>query len=148
MSVVINQTEKVYNVTVNQSLKQINTNIITRPKQLTVEISSLGKRGFDGKSAYELAVENGFVGTEDEWLESLKSTGESKIYQEIPNGLLNGINPTFTTANDFVAGTLEVFLNGSLQRIINDYQVIGNNTIVLNFSPFTNENILINYIKL
>ncbi len=26
----------------------------------------------DGKSAYEVAVENGFVGTEAQWLESLK----------------------------------------------------------------------------
>ena len=28
--------------------------------------------GQDGKSAYEIAVENGFEGTEQEWLESLK----------------------------------------------------------------------------
>lgn len=28
--------------------------------------------GADGKSAYEVAVENGFEGTESEWLESLK----------------------------------------------------------------------------
>lgn len=28
--------------------------------------------GVDGKSAYEIAVDNGFVGTEEEWLESLK----------------------------------------------------------------------------
>ena len=26
-----------------------------------------------GKSAYQIAVDNGFVGTEQEWLESLKS---------------------------------------------------------------------------
>lgn len=31
-----------------------------------------GADGVDGKSAYELAVENGFVGTEQEWLESLR----------------------------------------------------------------------------
>lgn len=30
-----------------------------------------GKDGEDGKSAYEIAVDNGFVGTEAEWLESL-----------------------------------------------------------------------------
>lgn len=30
-----------------------------------------------GKSAYEIAVKNGFKGTEQEWLESLKVTGES-----------------------------------------------------------------------
>ena len=31
-----------------------------------------GPEGSDGKSAYEIAVEGGFVGTEAEWLESLK----------------------------------------------------------------------------
>lgn len=35
--------------------------------------------GVDGKSAYQIAVDNGFVGTEAEWLESLKAT-------EIKNG--------------------------------------------------------------
>ena len=28
--------------------------------------------GIDGKSAYELAVENGYIGTEEEWISSLK----------------------------------------------------------------------------
>ena len=31
-----------------------------------------GKNGADGKSAYEIALKNGFEGTEPEWLESLK----------------------------------------------------------------------------
>lgn len=33
-----------------------------------------GADGNDGKSAYELAVDNGYVGTEEEWLTSLKGT--------------------------------------------------------------------------
>lgn len=31
-----------------------------------------GPPGEEGKSAYEIAVENGFIGTEEEWLESLR----------------------------------------------------------------------------
>lgn len=31
-----------------------------------------GKEGKDGKSAYEIACENGFEGTEEEWLDSLQ----------------------------------------------------------------------------
>ncbi|MBO4572489.1 MAG: leucine-rich repeat protein [Clostridia bacterium] len=31
-----------------------------------------GSNGIDGKSAYEIAVENGYTGTESEWLESLR----------------------------------------------------------------------------
>ena len=34
-------------------------------------IGSGGGSGTNGKSAYEIAVDNGFVGTETEWLESL-----------------------------------------------------------------------------
>lgn len=39
--------------------------------QLLKAIEEAGK-GADGKSAYEIAVEHGYVGTEEEWLESLK----------------------------------------------------------------------------
>ena len=31
-----------------------------------------GSKGKDGKSAYEIAVEHGYQGTEEQWLESLK----------------------------------------------------------------------------
>lgn len=38
---------------------------------------------FDGKSAYEVAVDNGFEGTEEAWLESLKGEGMSAILGDI-----------------------------------------------------------------
>ena len=38
-----------------------------------------GKRGVRGKSAYQIAVENGFQGTEQEWLDSLKATATPKV---------------------------------------------------------------------
>ncbi len=41
---------------------------ITEP----ITISTVGVAGQRGKSAYEVAVDNGFIGTEQEWLESLK----------------------------------------------------------------------------
>lgn len=37
-----------------------------------------------GASAYEIAVKNGFKGTEEEWLESLKSGGSSKPKPNLP----------------------------------------------------------------
>ena len=37
------------------------------------KFSSVNGAGNNGKSAYELAVDNGFIGTELEWLESLKA---------------------------------------------------------------------------
>lgn len=41
------------------------------PVTVLENITGYGK---DGESAYEIAVRNGFVGTEEEWLESLKAT--------------------------------------------------------------------------
>lgn len=37
--------------------------------------------GGNGKSAYEIAVQNGFEGTEDEWLDSLKGVSIASITQ-------------------------------------------------------------------
>jgi hypothetical protein len=34
-------------------------------------------RGVDGRSAYQIAIANGFVGTEQEWLENLKTQWDS-----------------------------------------------------------------------
>lgn len=46
------------------------------------------EHGLDGKSAYEIAVDNGFVGTEEEWLESLHGAdgrdGETPDMSEYP----------------------------------------------------------------
>lgn len=40
-----------------------------------------GPKGDDGKSAYEIAVEKGFPGTEEEWLESLKGADGKSAYE-------------------------------------------------------------------
>lgn len=65
---------------------------ITEPIQLNINIPDIGNIGKDGKdgingvdgkdgrdgdSAYKIAVKNGFVGTEKEWLASLKGGGSS-----------------------------------------------------------------------
>ena len=56
------------------------------PEQL---LALKGENGIDGKSAYQLAVEKGFVGTEAEWIASLKGeTGPIGPQGEIgPQGL-------------------------------------------------------------
>ena len=51
-----------------------NSNVPPTPdlyQQLLQKIQSASK-GTDGKSAYEIAIEHGFVGTETDWIESLK----------------------------------------------------------------------------
>jgi hypothetical protein len=50
-----------------------------------------GAAGSAGKSAYEIAVANGFVGTEAEWLESLK--GEGGGGTPAPVGIVRYVRP-------------------------------------------------------
>lgn len=50
-----------------------------------------GAEGKDGKSAYQIALDNGFEGTEEEWLESLK--GEQGIQGETGSTGADGFSP-------------------------------------------------------
>ena len=59
-----------------------------------------GIQGKDGKSAYQIAVKNGFIGTESEWLESLK--GDDYILtdidkSEIANIVINEVDNSVMT---------------------------------------------------
>ena len=49
-----------------------NSNIPPTPDLYQQLLQKISEKGKDGKSAFEIAVEHGFVGTEAEWLESLK----------------------------------------------------------------------------
>lgn len=52
-----------------------------------------------GKSAYQIAVDNGFVGTEQEWLESLKgSDGKSAYDIALESGLFDGTKEEWLSA--------------------------------------------------
>ena len=49
-----------------------NSNVPPTPDLYQQLLQKISEKGKDGKSPYEIAVEHGFVGTEVEWLESLK----------------------------------------------------------------------------
>ena len=67
-----------------------------------------GQNGADGKSAFEIAKENGFVGTEAEWLESLKGEGLSAEDKDKLNNLSTGSFPESSTV-DSPTATLNGF---------------------------------------
>lgn len=77
-----------------------------------------GKDGENGLSAYEVALKNGFQGTEQEWLESLKGAdgkdgengkdGESYDDTELSNRV-SALEATIGTLND----ELEEVLSGN-----------------------------------
>lgn len=61
------------------SATPIYNNVCINPNTIIGEaVSGKGDKGDDGKSAYDIAVEHGFKGTEEEWLESLKGNKEVK----------------------------------------------------------------------
>ena len=74
--------------------------------QLLKKLSEMqtGANGKDGRSAYEIATENGFVGTAAEWLESLKGKDgiDGKDGKDGADGLpgKDGISPDLTNYPD------------------------------------------------
>ena len=48
--------------------------------EFTIVVSGLGEQGL---SAYQIAVANGFVGTEEEWLESLKAIASLEDIEDV-----------------------------------------------------------------
>lgn len=71
--------------------------------------------------------------------------GATMVYGEVPTGTINGSNATFTTEFDFVPETVQVILNGLVQKLVQDYNTSGTQTITLNVSPTSGETLTINY---
>jgi hypothetical protein len=76
------------------------------------------------------------------------SNNTDQVFNEIPIGILDGINITFISTFSFKPETIQVILNGMIQKPILDYITVGSNTIQLTVSPGSTENLLINYTKL
>ena len=90
-----------------------------------------GGSGTAGKSAYEIAVDNGFVGTETEWLESLKGSDGN-----------NGTTPHIdeTTKNWFIGDTD----TGILAQGVNGKDGKEGNSVTL-ITKDSNENIIFTF---
>lgn len=73
--VVENTTIIIDEVTDSVSLEIIETNEVT-----TFEFQELGAPGITGKSNYQIAADNGFSGTELEWLDSQKNLDGGLIF--------------------------------------------------------------------
>lgn len=98
-----------------------------------------GGSGTAGKSAYEIAVDNGFVGTETEWLESLK--GEQGDKGD------NGTTPHIDESTkhwfigDVDTGILAQGTNGKDGKSISTITKDDNNNIIVTFTDGTTQNI-------
>jgi len=66
-------------------------------------------------------------------------TIETQDVKETPSGAIDGSNKVFTTSQDFLTGSLQLFLNGQLQEegAGNDYQETDTNEITMEDAPKT-----------
>lgn len=69
------------------------------------------------------------------------------VYDEVPSGLINGSNATYTSAFLFIPETLRVHVNGIRLKPGDEYVSTGMNTITMSVSPEVNDIILIDYKK-
>lgn len=72
-----------------------------------------GQNGTDGKSAYEIAVDNGFIGSEGDWLESLdgedgKDGKDGRSITAITTDDANNVIVTFSDGTTQIIGQLNV----------------------------------------
>lgn len=83
-----------------------------------------------------------------EWSSDSGLISSNFVFHEIPSGLINSLNTTYTLANTPVAGTVQVFLNGLLQApgVGLDYTISGT-TITFVKAPRTNSDLYVHYIK-
>lgn len=86
-----------------------------------------GEAGADGKSAYQAAVDNGFEGTEEQWLESLKAAGLTKEQIAKLDGLANikSIGANLTLSED---GELAGEAGGDTAKVATN--VVGSDTLI------------------
>lgn len=69
------------------------------------------------------------------------------VFGEIPLGLVNGSNATFTSAFEFVPESLQAIINGLYQRRGTDFYTSGQQTIFFTDSPEIGDSIQINYLR-
>ena len=91
-----------------------------QPTQILRGSLSVGAKGetIKGESAYQIAVDHGFVGTEEEWLESLKGISPSVTIQDNVDGALISItDATGTSSAQIFDGDVPEFSIGEVTTL-------------------------------
>ena len=118
MKITAIQNIRKYTVTATTQPRQYKVVVSSTPKQRIITIAPLGKRGFRGYSVYELAVQNGFPGTEQDWLESLKGKSFQETFETVSKNLKG--NPY---ALNYTSGKLTSIVytlpNGTITKTLN-----------------------------
>ena len=76
----ITEIVNIANITINETTESVNIDIVENINIINIEVSEMGMQGLNGKSNYQVAVENGYIGTELQWLDSQKNVDGGLIY--------------------------------------------------------------------
>lgn len=142
--------EKVTELVVNES----NSHVIEETvRTVVLEIKHMGPAGARGFSAYDVAVMSGFVGTEAEWLESLKGaqgepgvTTVSNLVNETLIGVPDQVLLDFELSQVPVSGSLQVYMNGLALTPGEDYDLMGT-TVTFIEAPWPGDNLRASYLR-
>jgi hypothetical protein len=72
------------------------------------------------------------------------ATGDYRL--RIPSGTIDGVNVSFTTPENYQAGTLVFWLNGQLQDSVYVTET-GVNTFDLEFPPIIDDTLYVRYVE-
>jgi hypothetical protein len=75
------------------------------------------------------------------------SGGVDLVIGETPSGLINDVNMSFATANNYQSGGLVLYYNGVRQNSSHIIET-GASSFDLDFTPLTGEELIIDYIKI
>lgn len=67
-------------ISIEEITDSVSIEVLETNEVITLEFQELGVPGLMGKSNYQIAVSNGFIGTELEWLESQKNIDGGLIF--------------------------------------------------------------------
>lgn len=75
------------------------------------------------------------------------SGSNSLVTDQTPTGTVNSANTTFTTAQSYIPGSLQVFINGSKQKRITHFTETspGTGSFTMSDAPLTGDDIMVSY---
>jgi hypothetical protein len=109
ITVIVQENIEIVNIAVENITENVIVNVTEEPKSIEISVSELGEPGLTGKSVYEIAVDNGFVGTEAEWL------------QDFTNNIIDSVLNSISKQDWYTNNQLAIFMY-SQQKAIKDLQ--------------------------
>jgi hypothetical protein len=104
----------------------------TYPNPTVNTINSITKSYYDPTSSIQTQLNNRILNSHF-------------IVGEHPSGTQDGVNVTFTLLNTPISGKINLFVNGLLQDVSDDYTISGN-TITMSLAPISTDKLRASYI--